>query len=51
MDAFGLPEEIFNGFDIKFNTNGEKELVFKSTFEIVKYQPSPEDLSWCSWNI
>ena len=31
--------------DIKFNTDGEKQLVFKSTFTIMNYQPPPGDLS------
>ena len=44
-DPVGLPEAFFKVADIKFNTNGEKELICKSTFGIVNYQPPPEDLS------
>ena len=43
-DPIKLPEDFFNVVDIEFNTDGEKELIFKSTFTIVNYQPPPEDL-------
>ena len=41
-DPVKLPEDFFNVVDIKFNTDVEKELVFKSTFTIVNYQPPPD---------
>ena len=44
IDGFRLPQECFNIFNIKFNTNGEKELIFKSTFGVVNYQPPPDQL-------
>ena len=37
-------KNFFKVFNIKFNTNGEKESIFKSSFGIVNYQPPPEQL-------
>ena len=41
-DPIKLPEEFFNVFNIKFKTDGKKEFIFKSTFDIVNFQPTPE---------
>ena len=39
----GLPEEFLNAFDIKFNSNGEKNLIFRCSFVIINYQPPAFD--------
>ena len=38
-------EDFFGVVEIKFITDGKKELVMKSTFTIQNYQPPPEDIN------
>ena len=40
-----LLEESFEVVNIKFITDGNKELVIKCSFEIRNYQPPPEDMN------
>ena len=44
-NAGKLLEDFFNVVDLNFVTDGRRELVIKSTFNIRNYQPPPEDLN------
>ena len=44
-DAGKLLEDFFDVVDINFLTDGKRELIIKSTFNIQNFQPSPEDLN------
>ena len=44
-DPVKLVEDFFGVVDIKFVTDGKKELIIKSTFAIQNYQLPPEDIN------
>ena len=44
-DPVKLVEDFLSVVDIKFVTDGRKELIIKSTFAIQNYQPPPEDIN------
>ena len=41
-NGMGLAKEFINVFDVKFNSSGDKKLVFKCSFIIINYQPPVE---------
>ena len=40
-----LLEDFFEVVNINFRTDGREELIVKSSFSILNYQPPPEDLN------